>query len=108
MGDIHIFGRRHMAGGTGGGSRIILAYYPFGRVYIHLVPIGPERDTMFGLIIDLKLGMIRTKVALTAHFRSSGLLLGEPVPGVTGRARTLGAVRIDTTDTGVGPGSRIQ
>ena len=97
-----------MTGSAGGRDVIVLAGDPLGGIEIHLIHIGVVADPVFGLLVDLFLRMIRAQVAFAAGLRLTGLFRGETVPLVTGRAGTLGAVRVETADAGVGPGGRVQ
>ena len=93
-----------MAGGTGRCRGIIDSGDPLVGIQVHLVDEGPVGDTVLGLVVDLDLRMVGSDMALSAGIRGARLGLGETVAAVAGGARTFAAVRVQATDTRVGPG----
>ena len=60
--------------------------------------------TVLGIVEDLDIRMVRTKVTGSTGFRFSRLGNGEAVSGVTGHTVTYAAIGIYGTDTGCRPG----
>ena len=97
-----------VAGGAGGTGEEVLSGDPLGTAQIHLRTVDGELDAVLGLLVDLLLRVVGTRVALAAGLGLTGLDDRELVPRMAGRAGAVGAVRIEPSDAGVGPGGRIQ
>ena len=63
---------------------------------------------MFGFFINFLLGVVGTQLAFTSVFRLSGHGGPEGMLGMAGNTDTFGAVRVDASDAGIGPGVVIQ
>ena len=97
--DLLFFGGGHMAGGAGGGLVIVFAHDPAVGLEVHGVYVGVECIAVFGLFVDLFLGMIRAQMAFAACFGATCLSFGEGVTGMACGAGTLGTIRVDAADT---------
>src|ERR1019366_4602065 len=61
-----------------------------------------------GLGVDLGLGVVRSKMTLTAVLGLTGQGRTERMPAVTGGTTSLTAVGIDASDAAVGPGGEVE
>ncbi len=101
-------GPGHVAGRTGRRA-VIHARRPgtASRIEIILGLVGMVNGTVFGLLIDFDLGMIRVQVTLVAGFGHTGFGHRKPMARVARCAGAFAAVQVEPSDAGIGPGVGI-
>ena len=87
---------------------VVFSENPFaaGQIHGHDMLVLHKGDAVFRLLVNLYLRVIRTHVAFSAWFRTSGHFRGKVVSRMAGAARSPRAVNIDSADTGIGPAVR--
>jgi hypothetical protein len=93
-----------MAGRTGGSGNVSLAYYPFVGTQRHILAINLEVDTVFRLLVDFELRVVRAHMAFPAGGGFARDFLREQVLRMAGCAGAVRTVGVYPSDTGVGPG----
>src|SRR5262249_33256031 len=98
----------HVACVTGGRRVVVLAQDPGGSVQVHLGDQSPVGHAVFALIVDLRLRMVGSQVAITATLRLAGDCEGKGVPAVADRTGALRSIGVEAPNTFVGPGGWVQ